>query len=60
MRFMMGYVLIAFVFVFVVYNTIIMLLYSCKILILILKRQYKSKIARRKLVNEAKEVAKHI
>ena len=36
----MGFFLIALVFIFVVYNTIIMLLYSCKILIYIIKRLY--------------------
>ena len=60
MRYMMGFVLIAFVFMFVVYNTIIMLLHSCKILIMIIRRQYLGKICRNKLVNEAKEVTKHI
>ena len=40
MRYMMGFVLIALVFIFVVYNTIIMLLYSCKIFIYIIRRLY--------------------
>ena len=45
-RFSMGLVLISAVFIFVVYNTIIILLYSFKIFILIVRRQYIKRMRR--------------
>lgn len=40
MRYLVGFFVIGLVFAFVVYNTIIMLLYSARIAILVLKREY--------------------
>ena len=44
MRYMLGFLLISVVFVFIVYNTLIIVMYSSRLLILVLQRQfYKSK-----------------
>ena len=40
MRYMIGFFVIGLVFTFVVYNTIIMLLFSARIAILVLRREY--------------------
>lgn len=40
MRYILGFILITVVFIFVIYNIIIMLLFSCKLLILIVRKQY--------------------
>ena len=41
---MLGFLLISVVFVFIVYNTLIIVMYSSRLLILVLQRQfYKSK-----------------
>lgn len=53
MRYILGFILISVVFIFVVYNIIIMLLFSCKLLILIVRRQY-HKFQHRKLGSEVK------
>jgi len=50
MRYILGFFLIAIVFIFVIYNLVIMLLFSCKLLILIIRRQY-YKLKRAKLRN---------
>ena len=55
MRYILGFFLIAIVFIFVIYNLVIMLLFSCKLLILIIRRQY-YKLSRRKLGKEVKKI----
>lgn len=59
MRYIMGFILIFVVFIFVIYNTIIMLLFSCKILILIIRKQY-FKMKNQSLKSEIKTVISHI
>lgn len=59
-RFALGYAFIALVLIFVIYNTIIMLLFSLDFMILIVKRLYYQKVTRRHLKEEAKKVSKHI
>ena len=59
MRYIMGFVLITLVFVFVIYNAVIMLLFSCKFFILIIRKQY-YRLKRRDLGREAKALAQKI
>ena len=59
MRYIMGFMLIFFVFIFVIYNTIIMLLFSCKILILIVRKQY-YKLKSKNLKHEIRQIIGHI
>ena len=59
MRYILGFFLIAIVFIFVIYNLVIMLLFSCKLLILIIRRQY-YKLKRAKLRNEVNKVVNKI
>ena len=55
MRYKLGFFLIAIVFIFVVCNLVIMIVFSCKLLILIIRRQY-YKLSRRKLGKEVKKI----
>ena len=59
MRYCMGFVLITIVFIFVVYNTIIMLLFSCKLMILIIRRAYYRR-RHRHLRGEVKSITDHV
>ncbi len=59
MRYILGFLLIAIVFIFVVYNLVIMLLFSCKLLILIIRRQF-YRLKRAKLSSEVKKIVNDI
>jgi hypothetical protein len=59
MRYILGFLLIAVVFIFVVYNLVIMLLFSCKLLILIIRRQF-YRLKRAKLSSEVKKIVNDI
>lgn len=59
MRYILGFFLITVVFIFVIYNIIIMLLFSCRLLILIVKKQY-YKLQRRKLGSQVKELVQEL
>ena len=59
MRYILGFVLITIVFIFVIYNTIIMLLFSCRIMILIIRRQY-HRMQQKRLNKEVAQITNHI
>ena len=56
-RYILGFVLIFIVFIFVVYNIIIMLLMSCKLFIFIIRRTY-ARRQRKALRGEVKKVTR--
>ena len=59
MRYGLGFVLITIVFIFVIYNVIIMLLCSCNFFILIIRKQY-YKRKRRILRKEVKQIVNQV
>ena len=59
MRYIMGFILIFVVFVFVVYNMIIMLVFSFKILIVVVRKQY-YKFKSKNLRKEIRKIIDHI